>query len=267
MNFINPALETAGGYSYQYRFGPQDQKYYWNALGEDFDCDSLQALVPLGYIEQEGTNFFRIAHGDGHLYIHTNPIVFTNYFLTDANKADYASAVFSYLSGKTIIWDEFSRSEFADNNNAPEMSPVSYILQQESLRYAWWLMLIGVLMYAVFTAKRRQRIIPVLLEKGNSSLEFVGMVAELHFQNANHHNVGRKKMKYFFHFVKTKYGLQAHSITESYLHRLAGKSKIEMEHLQRIDSAFHYLETRADFDPDRLADLHQLLEEFYKNCK
>ncbi|HTF21818.1 MAG TPA: hypothetical protein VK658_27250 [Chryseolinea sp.] len=267
MNFINVALKTSEGYSYRYRFGPEDQKYYWNALMEDFQCDTLQALTPLGYIEQAGANFFRIAHGDGHLYIHTNPIVFTNYFLTDLDKTDYASGVFSYLNGKAILWDEFSRSEFAGGNNAPEMSPVSYILQQESLRYAWWLMLIGVLMYVLFTAKRRQGIIPVLLEKENSSREFVGMVAELHFQNANHHNIGRKKMKYFFHFVKTKYGLQAHSTTESYLLRLAGKSKIDMEHLQLIASAFHHLESRADFEPDQLTGLHQLLDEFYKNCK
>lgn len=267
LNFTNTELKSAGGYDFKYRFGRDDRKYYWNTLSEDFDCDSLHAITSLGYVEEEGTNFFKIDHGEGHLYIHTNPIVFTNYFMIDLDKTEYASGVFSYLNGEAILWDEYSRSEFAPDNNAPEMSPVSYILRQESLRYAWWLMLGAVLLYVLFTAKRRQRVVPVMLAKSNTSLEFIGMVAELHYQNANHHNIGRKKMKYFFHFVKSKYGLQAHTITENYLQRLTVKSKVDMEHLRLIWSAFYHLESRADFDAAKLADLHQLLEEFYRNCK
>jgi hypothetical protein len=266
INLVQRQLSAPGGYKYKYRFGATDERYFWNTLSEDFACDST-GYSSLGFIEEEGTNFFRIDHGSGHLYIHTNPIVFTNYFLTDFNKVEYASSVFSYLKGETILWDELSRAEFVGDNNAPNISPVSYILRQDSLRYAWWLMLAAVLLYTLFTARRRQRIIPVLLEKTNSSREFVGMVAELHFQNANHHNIGRKKMKYFYHFVKSKYGLQAHSITENYLQRLESKSKVDMQHLKSIAAVFHHLEVRADFDEDRLATLHTLLEEFYRNCK
>ena len=267
LNFVDEELRSPKGYEYRYRFGRDDRKYYWSSLSEEFVCDSVKVFTSLGVIEQSGTNFFRIDHGEGHLYLHTNPIVFTNYFMTDREKTEYASNVFSHLTGDGILWDEYSRSQFAPENNAPPMSPVSYILRQESLRYAWWLMLFAVVLYTLFTAKRRQRIVPVVLAKNNASLEFLGMVSALHLQNGNHHNMGRKKMKYFFHFVKSKYGMQAHTLSESFVQRLAAKSKVDVGHLKLIWDAFYHLESRADFDEEQLANLHGLLEEFYRNCK
>jgi len=49
-------------------------------------------------------NFLKIYHGKGAIYVHTNPVVFTNYYLLkDSEK--YTENVFSYLPNETIIWD------------------------------------------------------------------------------------------------------------------------------------------------------------------
>ena len=42
-------------------------------------------------------NFVKIAHGFGTIYLHLQPIVFTNYHLLKKDNHKYASAVFSYL--------------------------------------------------------------------------------------------------------------------------------------------------------------------------
>src|SRR5690606_3172074 len=141
-------------------------------------CDSTRSITPLGYQEDGGVNFIRIAAGNGNLYLHSNPLVFTNYFLTNEENVAYASAVFSHLRGKGIVWDEYSKIPFAGNNNAYN-SPLYYILQQPSLKYAWWLLLLTVLLYVVFAARRTQRVIPVIDPKTNSSLEFVNLISSL----------------------------------------------------------------------------------------
>jgi hypothetical protein len=40
-----------------------------------------------------------------------------------------------------------------------------------SLRWAWYLTLLGVIIYAIFHAKRRQNVIPIIEPKQNNSLK------------------------------------------------------------------------------------------------
>jgi hypothetical protein len=266
LNFYNASLRTEKGFTYAYRFGKSDQLYFWNALNPEIFCDSTTSITPLGYIHPGKVNFFRLSYGKGNLYIHSNPLVFTNYFLTNLYHAEYASGVFSHLHGESMIWDEFSKSQFNPKNNAPDISPVAYILQQDSLRYAWWLMLASAVLYTVFTAKRKQRVIPVLEAKANTSLEFVNMISALHFQNGNPHDIARKKMKYFFYFIRAKYGIHTQTLTETHLKRLAEKSKIDFADLQVIAREFHHVEHQSFYNTPRLLDLYHALEKFYKHC-
>jgi hypothetical protein len=267
LNFYNTNLKTDLGYTYAYRFGAGDRPYFWDTLNPEIFCDSTKSIMPLGYVHPDKVNFFKLSYGEGNLYVHSNPLVFTNYFLTKADKADYASAVFSHLRGESIIWDEFSRSKFIPQNNAPGVSPVMYILQQESLRYAWWLLLAGALLYVMFTAKRKQRIIRVLEGKANTSLEFVNMMAALHFQNGNHHDMARKKMKYFFYFIRARYGMHIQELAEAHMIRLAEKSKLELQILKAIAVEFDHVQRLSFYNEPRLIDLQIALETFYKQCK
>jgi len=267
MQFYDEELNRPGAYGFRYRFAGKDQPYYWNTINPEFFCDSARQVTRLGYIHPGNVNFIRFSYGKGSLYVHTNPLAFTNYFLTDSINAAYASGVFSYLPNDSLIWDEFSRAKFTGDNNAPEMSPISYILQQDSLRYAWWLMLASVGLYVFFAARRKQRVIPVLEEKSNTSLEFIKMISALHFQSGNNHSIARKKMKYFFHFIRSKYGLRTQELTPSYVALLSEKSKIEQAQIDVLAGEFHHLNYRADYGSDQLVQLHEALYTFYKNCK
>lgn len=266
-NFYNRALKSGKGYNYRYRYGKKDMPYYWNSLNPDIFCDSTKSITPLGYILPDKVNFFRLTHGKGNLYVHSNPLAFTNYFITKSDKAEYAASVFSHLGGQTIIWDEFSKSQFLEKNNAPQVSPITYVLQQESLRYAWWLMLISAMLYTLFTAKRKQRVIPVIEPKVNSSLEYVTMISALHFQNANHHDIARKKMRYFFYFIRAKYNMHIQSLTPAHLKRLSEKSKVTPDELTIIATEFDHIEQKSFYNEPRLIDLHNALEKFYQTCK
>jgi hypothetical protein len=267
LNFYNATIHSQKGYTYSYRFGKNDLNYYWNTVHPDIFCDSTKSITPLAYITPGRVNFFKIPYGEGNLYVHTNPLVFTNYFLTKADKAEYASGVFSHLPGEAIIWDEFSKSKFTQQNNAPEFSPITYILQQESLRYAWWLMLTAAILYTLFTAKRKQRVIPVLKEKTNTSLEFVKLISALHFQNGNHHDIARKKMKYFFYFIRAKYGIHLQDLTELHRKKLTEKSKVKPTVLETIAHEFDEIDHRSYYHEPNLIDLQVALETFYKQCK
>jgi len=269
LNFFHDSLQTDQGYQYAYRYGAEDYTYHWNAINEGTFCDSTTSITPLGYHGPHRVNFIKIAHGNGNLYLHSNPIVFTNYFLTDAARLDYVSGVFSHLKGRHIIWDEYSKVPFLGNKNAYD-SPLYYILQQPSLKYAWWLMLLTVLLYVLFVSKRTQRVIPVLEPKTNTSLEFVRLVSSLHFQNGSHLDMAKKKMKYFLYFIRSKYGIHEQTFSEESIARLAEKSKVNLMDVKSIFNQYDIIDRNAhhnNIDAGRLAGLYYAIENFYKHCK
>lgn len=269
LNFYHDTLRVQKGYTYAYRFGAKDQLYTWNTLSPGIFCDSTKSIIPLGYHLPDRVNFFRLPYGSGNLYIHTNPIVFTNYFLSKPDKVEYASGVFSHLRGQSIIWDEFSKSHFTGSNDRYD-SPLSYILEQKSLKYAWWMMLGCIVLYTLFAAKRKQRVIPVLEQKANTSLEFVNMISALHFQNTDHLDIAAKKMKYFLYFIRARYNMYTQHFTEAHLQRLAEKSKVELKDIQTIFDEYKIIEKKKYNDEtaaDHLVNLYNAIEKFYKQCK
>jgi hypothetical protein len=269
MNLYHPSLHAEKGYTYAFRDGNNTYPFPWDVFNDEVFCDSVKAIIPLGYQEPDKINFLRIPYGSGNLYLHSNPLAFTNYFVSKADKATYAADVFSHLRGKGIIWDEFSKASFAGADDNSYSSPLSYILQHESLKYAWWMMLIAALLYTFFTAKRKQRVIPVLEEKVNTTLEFVKIVSALHFQNGNHLDIAKKKMKYFLYFIRAKYGMHTQHFTDEHIKRLSERSKVDINELRVIFNEYQMIERNPYNTPgaDRLVTLYNAIDHFYKHCK
>ncbi len=267
-NFYHDTLKNKKGYQYNYQFAGIDCPYYWNYLDSAVFCNGQEALVPIGYQGGNLVNFFKIPHGKGNLYLHSNPLVFTNYYLTKTDKMEYAAGVFSHLKGRDIIWDEYSKLPFEGNNNGYN-SPLYFIMEQPSLKYAWWMILITVAMFVSFAAKRKQRIIPVLEVKTNTSLEFVTMISSLHYQNEDHLDMARKKMRYFLYFIRAKYGIHTPAFTQVHVSLLSEKSKVKETDIQHIFDRWNVIDRfgNSSIEVHRLVDLYYAIDSFYKQCR
>lgn len=264
MNFYHPEFRTKEGVTFEYRFGENLFPYGWRYVSEDVFCDSTRSLSALGYQENDRVNFVRIPLGKGALFLHTTPLVFTNYAMTDKEKVAYASVVFSHLDGEDMLWDEFSKLPVAGNAGG-YYSPLYYLLDQPSLKYAWWLLLITALVYVLFAARRKQRPVPVLEQKSNTSLEFVRIIARLHYKNGNHLAMAHKKMKYFLYFVRSKYGIHAERFGDEHIAALAERSRVDRTLIETIFRRFSLIEERFkhNIEADRLMALCESIDEFY----
>ena len=267
-NFYHDTLKSKKGFQYTYKFAGIDVPYYWNYLDSAVFCNPREALVPLGYQGGNLVNFFKIPYGKGNLFLHTNPLVFTNYYLIRSDKMDYVTGVFSHLNGRDIIWDEYSKLPFEGNNNAYN-SPLYFIMEQPSLKYAWWMILVTVALFVLFAVKRKQRIIPVLEPKTNTSLEFVTMISSLHYQNEDHLDMARKKMKYFLYFIRAKYGIHTPIFSQAHVALLSEKSKVKDSAVQHIFDRWNVIDRfgGSSIEVNRLVDLYNAIDIFYKQCK
>lgn len=266
-NFYHPEFAARKPYKFTFRLGDKDATYYWEHLAPSVLCDSISSVVPLGYFQPDRVNFFKIPYGKGNLFVHTNPVVFTNYFMVRERNTEYASSVFSHTTSKVILWDEYSKVPDYQKGRGPSYNPLYYIMQQPSLQYAWWVMLVLALLYVFFTAKRMQRFIPVLEQKTNTSLAFLNMVASLHYHNGNHGDMARKKMRHFLHFIRTKYALSTHKIDPEFIKKLSIKSQVSESEIDLIFDQYHVIDKFQSIDATRLAHLYNAIQNFYNKMK
>jgi|GEM_PF-192745 len=270
MNFTHPKLMRDSAYLYQYVYRNKPEAYYWSYYATNARlCDGTYNYIQLGYIEPDYPNFVKIPYGEGSFYFHSNPIVFTNYHLLDEDAVDYASHVFSHLPEGDIYWDEKSKDFRFNFPNRPRFSksPLSYILSQQSLRWAWYLMLSLVALYILFRAKRKQRIIPIRTPNTNTSLEFIQTIGRLYHQQQDHRNLAEKMMYLFKDFVRRRYGIRLKEGNEKNLKALNIKSEVTVKNIDEIFTRYRRIYREDEISESHLTNFYRALEQFYKNCK
>lgn len=201
---------------------------------------SKKEVEILGYFEFEGydndivkkVNFIKIKKGKGNIFVHTEPLVLTNYHLLKNEDKKYAEAVFSYLPNRETVWF------VEDTSVVVSQSPMRVILAHPPLKYAWWLFLFGLLLFAIFTAKRKQRIVPVIEPLRNKSAEFVRSVGNLYLQEGDFHDMMAKKAQYFLYKIRTELLIDTHILDENFIKKLHLKTGKPIE---RIQEAVEYI--------------------------
>ncbi|MBK8554663.1 MAG: hypothetical protein IPL65_02300 [Lewinellaceae bacterium] len=225
-------------------------------------------------------NFAWFPYGSGQFLLHTTPVAFSNFNLLRPDGRLYAEKVLSYLPKGDVYWDSYSRvpenvsrQRNRSSVSLPDEHPLTYILQQPALAWAWYLLFALGALFLLFRAKRRQRIIPVLPKNENSSYEFISTIANLHFRQKDYRNMCMQQMKLFLAQLRDRYGmltpLEADGsprINAEFLERLARFSGVPEKEIQPI---FTHYNNCLRYEPteDMLVELHLDIERFEKAAK
>lgn len=212
----------------------------------------------LGTNEQKKPNFIFFPYGSGGFYLHCNPLIFTNYNLLSNQNNQYISSAFSYINKRNIIWDEY----YKVGRNESE-SPMRFVLQHESLKYAWWLLLVSVILFIAFRSKRTQRIIPILRPPQNTSLAFTETVGLLYFQRRDDADLAKKKVIYFFEFIRTHFYMNTSEINAEFVENLAAKSGYDHNKLKRLFGLIADIQKYQTLSETLLHEINKFIEEFY----
>ena len=167
-------------------------------------------------------NFIKIKHGKGFIYLHSEPLILTNYYLLKPENERYLQSLFSLLPLRETIWFVGANDEAFESN-----SVLRFILSKPALRYAWWLLLGGLLLFIIFNAKRKQRIVPIIEPLTNKSVEFVKIIGNLYLQEGDLHDMMAKKAQYFLYHVRTDLLIDTKNLDDNFekmLHLKTGKS-------------------------------------------
>jgi hypothetical protein len=252
INFTSPYLKRELDYFFEKGISAN----YFTSI------DSANAVV-LGRKYEELPNLVQYRFGKGSLLLCANPQLFTNYSLLNENGADYAAKVFSYLpQANVIIFDELFSRPIANSE-----SHFRVLFSYEQLRWAYYIALVGLIIFVLYEMKRRQRIIPIVDPLTNTSVEFAKVVGRVYYQQRNHHDIIAKKVSYFLAYLRNKYRLKTTSLDAEFVTALAKITGIEEALIKQIVgfiTTFEKLDKRTKTDDNYLIEFNKLMEQFYK---
>jgi hypothetical protein len=222
--------------------------------------DTLNTTV-LGYQkfnDSTYTNFIEVTWGSGYFYLHVQPVAFTNYHLLKKDNSKYAASVLSYLNDDTIYFDSRNKSVRTLGS-----SPLRFILSQPALRWAWYLALITTVLFMIFNAKRRQRIVNVQIPLKNTTVDFTKTIGNLYYETKDHNNLIEKKIIYFLEHIRRVYYLDTQILDDKFVKNLSLKSGKDKDNIKKLINQIVYLKAKRDCNEANLLQLNNAIEDFY----
>lgn len=253
VNFVNPRLTTPKGEL----FPKDDGRDHFVVL------DSIRTVV-LASNERKEPIYVKTPYGKGNFYLHCLPLAFTNYYLLDSATNLHAFHALSYLPNQMTYWDEYQKQgRFGEN----ETSVLRYIATEPALRMAYYLTLIGLVLYVIFAGKRTQRIIPIVVPPKNVSLEFVKTIGNLFYRKGDHANLAEKLISQFYHYLRERFGITTNLALTEVEELVNKKSGRPTEEIDALFTEIAFAESTRVLTAEELKSLNKKIEDFYEKTR
>jgi hypothetical protein len=249
IQFVNPSLDTTK----QFYFKRDNTHNYFNKF------DTTRTTV-IARNDRGNPVTIRVAWGKGALILNCTPLAFTNIYLLSKENHDYASTTLSYLPKTDVEWTEYYHV-----GRMEAQTPLRFILTNEPLSWAYYLVVFSILLFMLVEIKRKQRIIPIIKPLENTTLEFVGTIGNLYYQSGEHKNVAEKKIHFFLDQLRTKYWLSSTKLDETFILTLTRKSGKPEEEVRGLINVIVFILNSRDIAVDRLVDLNERIEKFHQH--
>jgi hypothetical protein len=222
-------------------------------------------VIPRGSIN-EALNYIELNRGKGKLYLHTSPILFSNYVLNKESGFVYLNTVFRGIELEHVYYDISARNPKEENEDKHinRASPLAYILSQKSLRWAWYILLIMAVLFFAFYTKRKQRVMPVLAVKSNFGLRFIETLSALHLKQENYKGMSELKMNLFLQFLKQKLRINLADIEQEQYDRISIKSGVSIQQIQLLFERYKQIQNSDEVSAEMFIELNRLINGFKK---
>lgn len=222
-------LSTAG---YDYR---HDSLYVGDFTGFDTIVDEKERIERIDtFAIKKVPTAVSVPYGKGEVIFVSSPLLFTNYGMLEGNTSVYIFRLMSYLADLPVYRTEAYVK--TDAMLVAEQSPFREFIKRPPLRWALYLALLGVVLFMIFTARRRQRVIPIISKPANRSLEFIQLIGTLYYQRKDHVDLVRKKFKLFAEELRKTAGVDISDVNtdDREYQLLAEKTGMNSDRLKKM---------------------------------
>lgn len=245
VELVNPALRRAAPYT-----------FVAGTAGHVFTRFDTTATTVLGTTEGR-VSYVRIAWGAGAVLLSTVPYAFTNYNMVTGENAAYVAGAFSYLPEGDVWWDEHHKP-----GRRRAGTPLRFVLSEPALRLAYGLGIGTLLLFIVFRARRRQRVIPVVAPPRNTTLAFIETVGRLSYQRRDHRSVAEERITYFLAHLRETLNVPTNELGESFIRTVAARSGVPVGQAQALVAEIASVRGKERLSEEELLRLSQAIDRF-----
>lgn len=235
-----------------YNIGKNEGVVYFSKFNDD-------SAIVIGANNIHHVNFIRYNLGKGRLFLHTKPLMFTNYSLLSKDGNEYASTALSFVhNNKTLIWDQY----YTEGREGDD-SVTRVLVRNDALRWAFYIALASLVGFVIYEIKRRQRIIPIVDPMENATLGFVSIVGQVYYEQHDNLNIANKKILYFLEHLRVAYNLKTTTLEREFIEGFSKKTGIDIEFAEQLINYINMVLVRQELSNRELINLNKLIEQFY----
>lgn len=211
-------------------------------------------------IDNPEVNFVRVPHGKGSILLNTAPQAFTNFFQLHDRNFEYTARALAYLpSDSTLYWDAYKKA-----GKAFQTSPLYILLSNQSLKWAYYLTLIGVLFFVLFEGKRKQRPIPIVNPLENQTYNFTRTVSGLYLDRKDYKEIATKKIAFFLEYVRLHYRLDTSKINADFYTSLSAQTGRSITHVKDVFKKIEKTSSKKKITKEELLALNSAIASLKK---
>lgn len=257
VQLVNPRLDNNS-----FKYDKPTTFYHFNKI------DTLKTNV-VGFIDayrnpQEEAikdslvNIIKQPFGDGTIILSTFPQAFTNYFILKTPNHNYTASLLSYINtDEPIFVDTYYKS-----GKKFYTSPMYLFLNNRALKWAYYIVLICVLIYIVFEGKRKQRAIPIITPLKNQTVSFTRTIANMYYEKGKNKDIAKHKIQHFLEYIRNTMYLQTATIDAEFIKNLAARSNNTLEDTETVFNFISNIEKQTTVNNIELERLNTLIDNF-----
>lgn len=204
-------------------------------------------------------NYIKYSHGKGKILLHTFPEAFGNYFMLKDDNNTYTQNLLSYIESDTpILWDNYYKT------GKVFYTPLYLFLSKKSLKWAYYLVLIGTVLFVFFEGKRKQRSIPIITPLKNQTIAFTRTISGMYFEKQKHKEIATKQNLLFLEYIRNTLRIPTHVLNEKTVSDIAARSNNSLEDTKELFKLFDTIDKKPSISKEELIQLHAKISKFKK---
>ena len=209
-------------------------------------------------INKEYVNTIRQDFGDGEIILSTFPKAFTNYFILKGTNRNYTAGLLSYIdSSRPLYIDNYYKA-----GKKFYTSPMYIFLNTKEFKWAYYLALIGTLIYVLFEGKRKQRAIPIVVPLKNQTFAFTHTIANMYYEKGQQKPISEHKIEQFLEYIRSQFYLGTIAREAEFYQNLAARSSHSIDAIKDLFFFIEKLRNKSEISDAELTKLNSSIEKF-----
>ena len=173
--------------------------HYFSSMGKQtkvtasfIGCNEYQEVVSLPIAVKTKVE-------KGMVYQISCPLLMTNYGLFYHNIQKFQQQQMAQIADMPVVRIPQSKLRSTSDNDQVDVtdSPLAYMLERPPLRWALYTVFAAILLFMFFSARRRQRVIPLVERPRNRNIDFVKLIGTIYYRRHDNADLAKKKYIYF----------------------------------------------------------------------